>query len=244
MASAVEAGDSNVMRLSVRRPDGGQATIPVRKTDSVDTLRAMIKWCTDHNDWDQNAIPRDIRQRKGKGKNRVNDEMWTLNEQVEAPGGAETDPDEHEDLEAVHYRSNPLERAVIENTEPGRIEIMHGPIILQDGYLLSEYAVEDGSFLHPLYTLRGKLGEQSMSFGLLHLPWKDREWYRAGTSSALASVSSWWSDAAETFTAAAAGSSLLPESSSAYTQGPPGTVPDEQFPDIFGNTLVADNNAL
>jgi len=241
-------GRKAVMHVSVRQPDGGEIILPLGKADSVDQLRAMIKWCVENNDWDFNAIPRDIKRQHGKGEDasKEDDEMWTLNEQVESnPLDHDDAPD---DLEASHRRANTLEGEIIENVESGRIEILHGPVMLQDGCLLSEYGVEDGSFLHPLYTLRGAGGADGRTWGftVAQLPWSDREWYRAGTSSALASVSSWWTSVASSNASAAS-----PQSSPTTTDTTSAPSPsilgeansDEQLPGVFG-TGQDDNCAL
>lgn len=211
--------------------------MPLNKADSVAQLRAMIKWCIENNDWDYNSIPRDIKRHKnaaqGDDATKEDDEMWTLNEQVES-NPLDHDTDLPDDLEASHRRANPLDGEIIENAESGRIEILHGPVMLQDGYLLSEYGVEDGSFLHPLYTLRGAGGADSRTWGftVAQLPWSDREWYRAGTSSALASVSSWWTSATSTANAAASEGTHSTTDSAASTLM--GATSDEQLPGIFG----------
>jgi hypothetical protein len=243
------------MRVTVRRPDGGEAVLPLDRVDSVAQLRAIIQWCVENNDWNADAIPRSVKQQcssaRAAGKAKSDDEMWTLNEQVDA-GHSGDDPDALEDLESSHRHANRAEGDVIEG-EAGRIEIMHGPVVLRDGYTLSEYGIEDGSFLHPLYTLRGGGGKESLSgtweVPLAQLPWSDREWYRSGTSSALASVAAWWGGASESV---AATLSMGPASAGA-SQGP--SVPaklkfasDEQLPGVFGATVLggedSDNAAL
>ena len=64
-------------------------------------------------------------------------------------------------------------------------------------------------------------------------PWTDKEWYRAGTTSALASMSSWLNGASETMmqyniAALAAVSSHDPVTS-------PVAIPDEQISGVFGS---------
>jgi hypothetical protein len=249
------------MRVSVRRPDGGEVTMPLGTSDSVSQLRQMIKWCIENNDWEYNAIPPDIKQQQQparKSEEVYDDEMWTLNEQDNASGtgtrSLETDPDALDDLESSHLRligANASEGEVIENTESGRIEMLYGPVMLQDGYLLSEYGIEDGSFIHPLYTLRGGGGAdaRSWSVAVAHLPWNDREWYRAGTSSALASVctssamasvSSWWTAAAD---AAAAVNAQNPLNHPAPLHNGASAASDEQQPGIFGGGQEEEDTA-
>ena len=234
-----------VVRVSVRQPDGGEAVLPLSRIDSVAQLRAMIQWCVDNDEWNYHAIPRAVKQRSAPAPPgddvKADDEMWTLNEQVEG-GQLDDDPDAPEDLEAAHRHANRSNGDVIE-AEPGRIEIMHGPVVLQDGYLLSEYGVEDGSFLHPLYTLRGGGGNQTRSWGfaLAQLPWSDREWYRAGTSSALASVSAWWAGASDNVAAATAGMRAS-EGHSLPSRATLQSAAGEQLPGVFGAGVLGDSD--
>jgi hypothetical protein len=191
---------SGMIRVSVRRPDGGEIVIPLHKQDRVEQLREMIQWCFQNNEWDFNAIPRQIKG-KATAKHVPDDEMWSLNEQVDTRNERESlhvDADELEDLEALHARANAAMGEIIENIDSGRLEIMHGAVMLQDG-CLDQYGIQDGSFLNPLYTLRGGGGADSRSWGttVAHLPWKDREWYGECTSSALASAWSWLSSATD-----------------------------------------------
>jgi hypothetical protein len=188
---------NDTVRVTVRKPDGGEVSMSLGRRDSVAQLRAMIRWCWANNHWEYHAIPREIRQRDSvqPGKpEKPEDEMWTLNEQADDCLGLHDDADAPEDLEDSHRRANGCDGEVIENAATGHIEILHGPVMLQDGWLICECGVEDGSFLHPLYTLRGGGGAESRSwtFTAAQLPWCDREWYRAGTNLALAAASSWW----------------------------------------------------
>lgn len=256
MALTAGGGHGEVVHVTIRTPGGGETVFPVHRTVTVDTVRAMVKWCTLNNDWSHAAIPREIKQPASRGVGRplgvrgavrrpdtADDEMWTLNEQDGAGGPVghpgDDDPDAPDDLEASHERAKRNggvgAGGVITNAEAGRIEILHGPVMLQDGHLLAEYGIEDGSFLHPLFSLRGGGGAESRAWGVTmsHLPWTDKEWYRAGTSSALASVSSWLNGASETMmqyniAALAAVSSHDPVTS-------PVAIPDEQVAGVFGS---------
>ena len=224
-------------------------------------LRAMIQWCVENDDWNYHAIPRSVKQHSSApappaDAGKTDDEMWTLNEQVDS-GHLDYDPDALEDLEVAHRHANRSDGDVIE-AESGRIEIMHGPVVLQDGYLLSEYGVADGSFLHPLYSLRGGGGNQTRSWGfaLAQLPWSDREWYRAGTSSALSSVSAWLGGAADSVSAAMAsptpstrlmavcGSSSMSTSEGHLhaCQDRLQSAADEQLPGVFGAAAHGDGD--
>ena len=230
------------VRVSVRKPDGSEVCMPLGRTDSVAQLRAMVRWCWANDHWEYHAIPREIRQQGAMQPGepeKADDEMWTLNEQ--GGGGSNwlpDDPDGQEDLEASHRRASGRDGEIIENAETEHIEILHGPVMLQDGYLLSDYGVEDGSFLHPLYTLRGGGGAESRSwsFTAAQLPWHDREWYRAGTNLALAAASSWWSAPQLSLPLSAARPGAAENPNQCFrlhlTQTP---TTDNQLPQLFGS---------
>eukprot|EP00286_Rhodomonas_abbreviata_P001302 CAMPEP_0181289826 /NCGR_PEP_ID=MMETSP1101-20121128/1091_1 /TAXON_ID=46948 /ORGANISM="Rhodomonas abbreviata, Strain Caron Lab Isolate" /LENGTH=243 /DNA_ID=CAMNT_0023394077 /DNA_START=195 /DNA_END=926 /DNA_ORIENTATION=- len=182
------------MKLTVRKPDGGEAVLVVRTTDSVERLRAMLQWCVKANDWDCNAIPADIknsprlRDTNAHNSNETieqsqKEEMWALGGEADVFETADAQthkpwelPQEEPDFEATS-RSDTIH----EDESSGRIEMMHGPIVIRDGYKLADYGVECGSFIHPLYGLRTDEG-RTWDHVVTSLPWRDREWYRAGVS--------------------------------------------------------------
>lgn len=204
------------MSVTIRKPDGGEAVMFLKDTDNVETLRAMLTWCASAKQWDCDAIPRDIiNQHKNKSEadtetEEKKEEMWTLGGEPETYENATHKPWEvpHSEEEVDFEQAATQDTTVHEDeSKAARIELMFGPIVLQDGYTLAEYGVESGSFVHPIYGLRPKEGGgPGWDQVVQSLPWADREWYRSGlqigsklslSASAavqdkLSSVVGWW----------------------------------------------------
>eukprot|EP00961_Rhodomonas_salina_P240335 3247238-Rhodomonas_salina.3 len=123
----------------------------LKDTDNVETLRAMLTWCASAKQWDCDAIPRDIiNQHKNKSEadtetEEKKEEMWTLGGEPETYENATHKAILHQPWEVPHSEEEvDFEQAATQDTtvhedesKAARIELMFGPIVLQDGYTLA-----------------------------------------------------------------------------------------------------------
>mmetsp|Transcript_44922 Transcript_44922/g.70404 ORF Transcript_44922/g.70404 Transcript_44922/m.70404 type:complete len:183 (-) Transcript_44922:646-1194(-) len=160
---AATSGAEPAILIHVVSPGGDKHPLKVKASDDVATLRALAVQMFDTNDWTQKS---DRREDRGNYSDLM-DEDTGFSEVI----ALQSNPQGSTQSFMDRFSGRP--RSWLEWTDKrGKLRLMCGAYILEDGNTLEYYHIAEGSVIHPLYERYGDTLDASASMLI------DPSWYK------------------------------------------------------------------
>mmetsp|Transcript_15641 Transcript_15641/g.35813 ORF Transcript_15641/g.35813 Transcript_15641/m.35813 type:complete len:269 (-) Transcript_15641:175-981(-) len=216
---------SHYVVIQVTAPDGEKHPMKVKTGDDVSTLRALVTQMFDNSDWTQVADKREDRTDYSD----ILDEDTGFAEVIALQSNPQGQTQSYMDRFSGRPRSW-LEWA----DKRGKLRLMCGAYILEDGNTLDYYHIGEGSVIHPLYERYGDTLDASAAM-LIDPTWYKQQYLQA--KNLCSEMSNWdWrstADKAKDYFALPSSDGILGAATSSTTsqsheQAPPPAASEQQ----------------